>query len=217
MDEPDCDLSTLRRTYARFELLNALVSGWRRVYRTAVRPALIPGRTMTLLDIGCGGGDVARHLAAWARRDGLRLQVTAIDADARAITYAAAQPTSADVTFRAALSGDLVREGQRFDFVTSNHLLHHLTGEEFTALLRDCEQLCRGRVLHSDLTRSALAYRLFTPLSLAFPGTFIREDGPLSIRRSFTRAELAALAPPGWQVQPLFPFRHLLTYQSVHA
>ncbi|GMA15129.1 methyltransferase domain-containing protein (plasmid) [Deinococcus metallilatus] len=216
MDEPDCDLPTLRRTYAQFATVNALVAGWRQVYLRELRPRLSPGRTMTLLDIGCGGGDVPLRLAHWARRDGLRLRVTAIDADERAVAYASplAQP---GVEFRQALSGDLVREGQRFDFVTSNHLLHHLTDPELVALLRDSERLCRVRVLHSDLARSPLAYRLFSVGARLFPGTFIHEDGLLSIRRSYTAAELAALVPPGWAVRPLFPFRYLLTYTGPNA
>lgn len=217
MDDPGCDLPTLRRTYARFGTVNALVSGWRRVYLRELRPRLSPDRPATLLDIGCGGGDVPRKLARWARRDGLRLQVTAIDADERAVAYAAGLPPDPDVQFRRALSGDLVREGARFDFVTSNHLLHHLTAPELTALLQDSERLCRVRVIHSDLTRHAVAYGAFSVGARVFPGTLIREDGLLSIRRSFTARELAALAPPRWLVRPLFPFRLLLTYAGPHA
>lgn len=217
MDDPACDPGTLCRTYAQFAAVNALVSGWGRVYRRDLRPHLPPGRTLTLLDIGCGGGDVARRLAGWARRDGRRLRVTAIDADERAIRYATGRLAHPDVTFRRALSGDLVREGRGFDFVISNHLLHHLTDPELGTLLRDSERLGRVRVVHSDLARHPLAYRAFGVGARLFRGSFIREDGLLSIRRSFTAPELAALAPPGWQVRPLVPFRLLLTRAGPHA
>ena len=78
MDDPDCDLAGLRHTYAQFRVVNRLVAGWRRVYRQRIRPLLRTGQTTTLLDIGSGGGDVARTLARWARRDGFALAVTAI-------------------------------------------------------------------------------------------------------------------------------------------
>ncbi|WP_102125988.1 class I SAM-dependent methyltransferase [Deinococcus planocerae] len=217
MDDPNCDLPGLERTYAQFGTVNALVAGWRRVYRHELRPHLSPGRTLTLLDIGCGGGDVARHLARWARQGGRQLRVTAIDADERAVAYATGLPADPDVTFRQALSGDLVREGHAFDFVISNHLLHHLTDAELSTLLRDSEALGRVRVVHSDLARHPLAYRAFSAGARLFRGSFIREDGLLSIRRSHTARELAALAPPGWQVQPLVPFRLLLTRAGPHA
>ena len=172
-------------------------------------------RPATLLDIGCGGGDLARQLVRWAAHDGLTLRVTGIDADARAIAYAHSQPAFSGVQFRQAYSGDLVREGVRFDFVVSNHLLHHLSTPELSALLLDSEELARQKVVHSDIGRSRLAYAGFNMLaSPLFHASFIREDGLISVRRSFTAPELNRLAPTGWQVRRQFPFRNLLVYEG---
>ena len=66
MDDPGCDLATLERTYARFALVNAVVAGWQLTYRRFVRPVLHHDRTTTVLDIGCGGDDLALALARWA-------------------------------------------------------------------------------------------------------------------------------------------------------
>ena len=41
-----------------------------------------------MLDIGTGGADLPRALLRWARADGLRLEVTAIDPDPRALDWA---------------------------------------------------------------------------------------------------------------------------------
>src|SRR5690606_12688552 len=73
MDDPDCDRRMLDRTYRRFTYVNAVVSGWRATYRDVIRPLLSPTEPRTLLDVGCGGGDLSRALARWARRDGVRL------------------------------------------------------------------------------------------------------------------------------------------------
>ncbi|MFD1731547.1 methyltransferase domain-containing protein [Deinococcus malanensis] len=178
MDEPDCDPQKLRHTYAQFGIINILVSGWRRIYTRHLRPGLSPAVPRTLLDIGCGGGDVPLRLARWAKRDGLMLRITAIDADSRAIAYASARPAPAQVQFRQALSSDLVWEGQQFDFITSNHLLHHLTAEELTTVLQDSEQLCRGLVIHNDIERSALAYAAFRAgTARFFPGPSFMRTG----------------------------------------
>jgi 2-polyprenyl-3-methyl-5-hydroxy-6-metoxy-1,4-benzoquinol methylase len=209
MDLPGCDPARLDRTYTQFALVNRVVAGWRGIYLRQLRPRLQAGPA-TLLDVGCGGGDVPVLLARWAARDGLRIEVTAIDPDPRASRFAADHHRAAGVTFRQASSSALGREGRSYDFVVSNHVLHHLAADEFPAFLADSAALCHGCVIHNDLRRSALAYALFFAGSWPFTGSFIRQDGLTSIRRSYTAAELRAAAPPGWTVAHRAPFRNLL-------
>jgi 2-polyprenyl-3-methyl-5-hydroxy-6-metoxy-1,4-benzoquinol methylase len=212
MDDPGADLAALRRTYRQFRVVNRLVSGWRRRYRRDLRPLLSADRETTLLDVGCGGGDVARALAGWAARDGLRLRVTGVDPDPRAYAYAVEGGDAGLVDLRCCSSTDLVAEGRRFDVVVSNHLLHHLDDRELAALLADSTVLARRLVLHNDLARSRVAYAGYAVLSrLAGPGSFLRTDGLRSIRRSYRPAELAAVVPAGWRVRRAFGFRLLLT------
>ena len=215
MDDPDCDAETLRRTYANFTYVNAVVSGLRHTYRHDIRPRLSADVPGTLLDIGSGGGDVARSLARWAARDGLLLEITAIDPDARAHDYATSQPALPGLVFRQARSAELVAAGERFDIVLSNHVLHHLGGAELGALLVDSERLSRGIVLHGDIERHPLAYLGFAVGTWPFfRRSYIRADGLTSIRRSFTWRELAAVAPPGWAVRRERPYRLILSWPA---
>ncbi|MGJ1544730.1 class I SAM-dependent methyltransferase [Clavibacter sepedonicus] len=210
MDDPDCDPAALDRTYARFQVVNRVVAGWRGVYRSRIRPLLSADRGTTLLDIGSGGGDVPLALARWARRDGLRLRVTGIDPDPRATAFAGARPRDPDVAFRPASSAELVAEGRRFDLVTSNHVLHHLDDAAFDALLADSAALA-PRAIHSDIARGRLAYALYGPASrLVARGSFVHVDGLRSIRRSWTPVELALRVPAGWRVEGAAPFRVLV-------
>lgn len=166
-----------------------------------------------MLDIGSGGGDVARALSKWATRDGYQLTVTAIDPDERAHNWAKAQPSVSGLTFKRCTSRELVTEGHRYDLVISNHLLHHLDSDQFSALLLDSEQLALVRVVHNDIERNLWAYLLFSLGTWPFfPGSFIREDGLTSIRRSYTSKELLAVLPPEWRLDRQRPWRNLLLH-----
>jgi 2-polyprenyl-3-methyl-5-hydroxy-6-metoxy-1,4-benzoquinol methylase len=215
MDDPDCDPVALDRTYARFRLVNRLVSGWRRTYLAQIRPLLSDSRSTSLLDVGSGGGDVARALAAWARADGLSLRVVGVDPDPRAHAFATASPAPPGVSFRQAGCAELVAAGERYDVVISNHLLHHLDAPGLSRLLQDSQRLASRRVLHSDLRRSRLAYLGWAAVSWpAARDTFVFTDGLLSIRRSYRPAELAAAVPTGWQVAAQRPYRLLLSWNA---
>lgn len=219
MDDPDCDAEKLTNTYRQFPSINALLSRTRSVYQHWIRPIMTdPARTYSLLDIGFGGGDIALKLAQWSAEDGLKLNITGVEIDQRAFHYVQTLSWPANVSFRLIDVKQLLDNGERFDFVTSNHLLHHLDESEFQRMLQHAASLSKKLVVFVDLNRSDLAYLLFAILSWpVFGNSYIHHDGLVSIRRSYTYHELAAVAPPGWQVQRLFPFRLLLNYRNQPA
>jgi 2-polyprenyl-3-methyl-5-hydroxy-6-metoxy-1,4-benzoquinol methylase len=216
MDDPDCDPVRLRRTLERFAITNRFVAGWGRTYRNLIRPALAAlDRPATILDLGCGAGDVLRRVVQAARRDGFEVTGLGVDPDERAI--ATTRPMDA-VAYRVADSRKLLAEGAVFDVVISNHVLHHLDERALHAFLDDSSSLATDLCVHSDIRRASLAYTAFavgvTPIA---PGSFLRTDGLRSIRRSFTPGELSAVLPPGWSVETSRPFRVLAVHRPARA
>jgi len=228
MDDPHADGYMLGRTYERFAFVNAVVSRWRSVYRRDIRPRARE-RPLRILDVGAGGGDVSRAIAAWAHRDSLSVAVTALDADPRAIRWAHSRGDEAEdgaVDYRCAYTGELADAGERFDVVISNHLLHHLSRDELTVVLGDCVRLVDGDgdgvVIHRDIERSQFAYRGFAAMTWPFAknllaDSFIRADGLTSIRRAYTAGELGSVAPTGWLVRREFPARLELRWEATNA
>ncbi len=215
MDDPACDPVRLRRTLRRFGLVNRAVSRWGRVYRSHLRPVLAGlERPARILDIGCGAGDVLRRLARLARRDGFAIEALGIDPDARSLAVAEDGERVAGVSYRRAFSRELVAEGARFDVVLSNHLLHHLGPSEFDGLLADSAALADRLCVHSDIARGRLAYAAFSVgIAPIAPGSLLRVDGLRSIRRSYTREELADRLPRGWSAEQPSAFRLLAVHR----
>lgn len=118
------------------------------------------------------------------------------------------------LTLRAAHSSELVAAGERFDLVISNHLLHHLTPSELSALLpaRHCgAALPGGLALHRDIERGRLAYLGFALATAAVPSTHLRHSFICAVRPdehpSLLHARRAACAPAGWTVRTAIPAR----------
>lgn len=217
MDRPDCDRARLEATYRHFAWVNRRLGRWRAVYRRWVRPVLRDAAAaggqapLRILDVGSGGGDIARALQRWGEADGVELEVTGVDPDPRALAWARARKATPHPAprFRQARAQDLLRAGERYHVVVSNHVLHHLSQEEVPPFLETLEALALRRAVVTDIERSALGHALFRGLASLprFRDSFLKEDGLLSIRRSFRAPELATLCPPGWEVRRLVPFR----------
>lgn len=216
MDRDDCNLHQLENTYRQFSTINGLLSNWKRIYKQRILPKLPnDNQTYTLLDIGFGGGDIPLAFSKWAKKDGKKLEITAIETDQRAFEFAQTLPANPDVRFLNCSSTDLVSKNMSYDFVISNHVLHHLDEPSMYKILNEAKALANHLVIFNDIERSDLGYALFNVFSRPlFWNSFITADGLTSIKRCYTFLELKKLAPKDWKVERSFPFRLLLTYEK---
>lgn len=217
MDQADVDLVALFRTYDGFRIVNPIFARWMSVYKEHIKPILAenPEKVHTLLDIGCGGGDVMELLSGLASKDGYKLSVTGIDPDPNAEAYLRLRNPKAHIHFRGVYSNVLVSEGTKFDIVISNHVMHHLTDDALAKLCHDAKSLARRLVAFNDIERGDFAWLFFNVTWPFFWRSFITRDGLTSIRRSFTRKELAKIVDGDWVVQRFFPYRLLLVWKGI--
>lgn len=214
MDRENCNPVLLQNTYRQFSTINLLLSQWKIIYKTEIKPLMNTSTSYSLLDIGFGGGDVPIKLSEWAEKDGFNLQITAIEIDRRAFEYALTLQKPDSVTFLHCSSAELMADNRKFDFVISNHLLHHLN-KLTDQVMEEAKSLARKKVVFNDIERSDVGYLLFTIFArLIFRKSFITADGLTSIKRSYTYKELKQVAPEGWKVKRIFPFRLLLIFEK---
>lgn len=198
LDGPLDDPVALRGTIRDMARLNRRLGGTSASRRALDR--LLEGRTVphTLLDVGTGGADIPLALVAEATRRGRMLRVTAIDARPEVLDAARELDGRLATTDGLELAvGDgrsLPWEDRSFDVVHASLLLHHLEPPDALAMLREAARVARIGVVVNDFVRSRpvwLAARLV--VALATRNRYSRHDGPLSVRRAYTRVELRAL------------------------
>ncbi|WP_029032862.1 methyltransferase domain-containing protein [Salinarimonas rosea] len=213
MDDPAVDAVTLAACYADLAGVTTLTLGRRPVLDLVARAArLVPGRRLVVRDLGCGGGDTLRALAAFARRRGLDLALEGVDRSPAAIDAARATSDPADaIAYRV---GDaLADEGERPDLIVTSLVAHHLADDEIPALLAGMERRARLGFLVVDLRRSRLAFHGFRALATVLRRhPFVRHDGPLSIARGFVEADWRRYAAAAGladvvAIRRRFPFR----------
>jgi len=166
-----------------------------------------------LLDVGFGHGDMLRTIAGWAGNHGLAAELVGVDLNPNSAPAArAATPADMAIDYR---TGDYAAfAGEGWDFVVSSLVTHHMSDGEIHAFLRFMEAEAAVGWLINDLHRHRFAYAGFPLLARIMRWhRIVREDGTLSIARSFRTEDWRALIatsgidPAGPRVVRRFPFR----------
>ena len=177
--------------------------------------AQLPAGELRVLDVGSGGGDIARGLVHWAREAGRPIRVVALDRNSEAVARAAA--ISRGMPEIQHLRGDafaLPFHAGSFDLVISSMMLHYFTLDEAARLLQALARIASRAVLIADIERHwfpCLAIDVLAPLT---GNRLIRPHFRDTVLHGFTRGELTELAGAAgflrWQVRRHFPFRLVL-------
>ena len=150
------------------------------------------GARISVLDVGYGEGDLLRRIGRWAHRRGLQVRLSGIDLNPRSAGAARARtPASMPIEYR---TGDVFDHDGEADYIVSSLFTHHLTDTDAVRFLRWMQQRARRGWFVNDLQRHALAYHGFGVLArLASWHPIVRQDGQLSVARSFRHADWRAL------------------------
>ncbi len=176
------------------------------------------GRTIRILDLATGGGDVPIMLARRARRAGLDIAIEGCDISPVAVAFAVRSANEAAVSvrfFRLDALNEPLPESP--DIVTCSLFLHHLDDDEALRLLGKMAETARTTVLVNDLLRSWVGYGLaWTGCRLLSRSPIVHHDGPASVRAAFSLAEAGELARraglDGVRLSRRWPWRFLLSW-----
>jgi len=150
-------------------------------------------KEITVVDIGCGNGDMLRTLANYALKTNRKFKLIGVDANQFTANYARAL-SQAFPNIRVECLDVFAPEFAELDYdiALCTLTLHHFEESRIFQLLDVLKNRARTGIVINDLDRSRLAYRLFQVLAFVCGlNKMSREDGLVSILRGFKKNELA--------------------------
>lgn len=198
-------LRHLSRLNRIFGAAGPVCFGVNRLWQAAGKP-----KQLTVLDVGCGSGEINRAVLNWAEQNQVAIRVIL-----------------ADVTEEAQMEAQRLYAGEQrvvferrslfdfpagyADFVTASQFAHHFADDELPEAVRRMLDISRNGIVLSDIHRHWISWTaVWIVTRLISRNRYIRHDGPLSVAKGFTRKDWAqltsALGQPQLEVfwRPLF-------------
>lgn len=188
-------------------LFRDIENTWRALQKPARSKGIlqtVPERdaAFSVLDVGCGSGELLRYTAEFARRNGKRAKLVGIDLNEISTSVTALESRAFPEI--SAIRGDAFKlpfSDDSFDYAISSLFFHHLTDEQIPQALKEMSRVARRAIYVIDLHRHPMAYVLYKLFCFAFRiSPLVTQDGSLSILKGFKTSEF------GFS-ERIFPFR----------
>ncbi len=194
MDDFELEGEILRDALDKIAKINQLLGGNKLTLQgvESLMNKVSPNKEVTIVDIGCGNGDMLRALADYASNNNLNFKLIGIDANQFTINHAKELSKQyKNITYQCEDIFDDKFKDLKYDIVLCTLTLHHFKDDEIIKLVSVFNQNASIGIVINDLQRSALAYRLFQGLCFFFRlNKMSKEDGLVSILRGFKKEEL---------------------------
>ena len=147
---------------------------------------------ITIIDIGCGNGDMLRALANYGLNNAVKFNLIGIDANNFTVEHAKSLSLHyKNISYRCEDIFAPPFKELKYDIALCTLTLHHFKDVEILNIMKIFYDNSKLGVVINDLHRSSIAYRLFQGLCFVFQlNDMSREDGLVSILRGFKKEEL---------------------------
>jgi len=198
MDDFDLKGEVLRDALDKIAKINQLLGG-NQLTLKGVKQLIARNPTtnmFTIVDVGCGNGDMLRALAEFGLQNNIKLNLIGIDANNFTVEHAKSLSLNYNnIKYQCENIFEQPFQELKYDIVLCTLTLHHFKEDEIMTIMSQFYKNASIGVVINDLHRSAVAYRLFQGLCFVFKlNAMSREDGLISILRGFKKEELIAFS-----------------------
>lgn len=207
----------LEHALQSLEWVNRQLGNHRSVTKAINRIYQKEKKHLEIIDLGCGGGDLAAAIARSLRALKASFSITGIDGNLNSLQYARGKYGGyPELFFEKANILDPGFRVKPCDILVSSHFIYHFTEDGLIQFLHTNMPAVSTAFICSELERSKMALSAFRHSSFLLPlSKMAKEDGQLAIQRSFTRKEwMDILNHSGiqdYKVKKVLLFRLLIT------
>ncbi len=192
MDDLDCSGEVVIQTLKELDYINRKLGGNHISIQSLDQ--LVPTNykdVTTIIDLGCGGGDILKEMANWGRKNDHELKLLGIDANPTIIDYAKTNCTDyPEIRFEVLNIWSDEFAHRKFDIYHSSLFTHHFTEDELVKLFRICYRNCSLGIIDNDLQRHWFAYYSIKWLTGLFSSSkMVQNDAAVSVQRGFHKTE----------------------------
>ena len=218
LDRDDIPFADIKQNMQELDFINTwlgghaiTLEGFRRLSRNQL--------SISVCEIGCGGGDNLAAIARWCEKRQLFASFTGIDKNPDCIAVATERnlPGSTWIT---ADYKDVVFD-RKPDIIFSSLFCHHFPERELVTQMRWMYKQARRGFFINDLHRHPMAYYSIQWLTRLFSNSYlVKNDAPLSVARGFVKKDWQQLFDSAgittFSVQWKWAFRWLVVVDSPH-
>lgn len=215
LDQDHIPFSDIRVTMEELNVINTLLGG-HSITRRGVQYFMRrhAHKPLTIAEIGCGGGDNLIAIQKFFGKRKQPVQLAGIDIKRECIQFARRQ-VPADTTLICSDYRLVDWPYGKPDIIFSSLFCHHFTDEQMAEQLQWLKDNSNLGFFINDLHRHPLAYHSIKVLTRLFSKSYlVKNDGPLSVARSFRREDwqrlLAGAGINNYSITWHWAFRYLV-------
>lgn len=197
MDDLNCTGQVLDQTLRELEIINKWLGG-NRITIDAISELLKfcdKTKEITIVDLGCGGGDMLRIVDGWAKKKKLKIKLIGLDANPYIIEFAKKNLEDyPHIEFRTMNIFSKDFQNEKFDVILGTLFYHHFTNEQLVEFFDQLKNNVKVGFVINDIHRHWLAYYSIRFLTQLFSRSeMVKYDAPLSVLRAFKKSELVKI------------------------
>jgi 2-polyprenyl-3-methyl-5-hydroxy-6-metoxy-1,4-benzoquinol methylase len=219
LDNDNIPFSDILTTMKELNTVNTFLGG-HAITRNGIASFLdkIPAdKTITVAEIGSGGGDNLLAIRSFLQKKKRSFSLTGVDIKPECIEYARLHNPD-DINWICSDYRTVNWPGDKPDIIFSSLFCHHFTDDELTEQLKWLRLNSNVGFFINDLHRHPVAYYSIKMLTSLFSRSYlVKNDGPLSVQRSFRHGEwlrlLSAAGISSYDIKWQWAFRYLICAQ----